>query len=49
VVNLIDGAHDTMAVLIESDLDRLLDMELVIFIDRSLDVVIVDDVRVNIV
>ena len=37
-----------MAVLIESDLDRLLDMNLVVFIYRSLDIVSINDVRINI-
>ena len=48
MVNLVDSANDAMAILIEGGLDRLLDMEFVVFIYRSLDVVSIDDVRVNI-
>ena len=48
MVNLVDSANDAVAIFIEGGLDRLFDMELVVFIYRSLDVVSIDDVRVNI-
>jgi len=48
VVNLVDSANDAMAILIEGGLDRLLDMNLVVFIYRSFDVVSINDVRINI-